>query len=284
MSKASFRLGVAVVGLAAGFGAASHAATVTSNVIFGSGVTNGDFTVSTGTYAPPSNPSATVELGLRAKVRFDTNNNPQNVFNYDGDHSYNFVAAPAPGGFGWDPNSPTTPVWNFEWSIGSDAGTSGDPFSSASTVGELTYELRIDGDASAATDFAVFDPVNGLIFADHAFGNTSTAQSGGAVASGLADYAALKGSSSLVQNSWNYEFFNDSTDGLYLPQLAGFDPAVNGSYRIELEAFYDGQSVAMTGIDIITGTGPEPSPVPLPAGAPLLLAGLGAVAMLRRRR
>ena len=34
----------------------------------------------------------------------------------------------------------------------------------------------------------------------------------------------------------------------------------------------------------LAGTAPPPSPVPLPAGLPLLLAGLGGLALLRRRK
>ena len=65
---------------------------VTPDVIFGSGNTNGSFTVDR---------QGSIELGLRAKLRFDSNNQPQNVFNSNGDGSYSFVAGPAPSGFSW---------------------------------------------------------------------------------------------------------------------------------------------------------------------------------------
>src|SRR3546814_4080660 len=81
---------------------------VTKEVIFGSGNANGSFTVDR---------QNGIELGLRAKLRFDETNQPQNTFNSNGDGTYSFPAGTPPTGFGFDPNSPTTPVWNFEWSI-----------------------------------------------------------------------------------------------------------------------------------------------------------------------
>ncbi len=71
-----------------------------------------------------------------------------------------------------------------------------------------------------------------------------------------------------------YEFFNNPGTA-----LENFIGAAEGEYRIEFEAFYQGQSVAMTGININSVT-----PVPLPAGGLLLLSALGGVAALRRRK
>ena len=64
------------------------AASITPDVIFGSGNANGSFTVST-----LNRNSGTVELGLRAKLRYDENGNPQNTFNYDGVDTYSFSLA-----------------------------------------------------------------------------------------------------------------------------------------------------------------------------------------------
>src|SRR6056297_1972865 len=99
---------------------------VTSNVIFGSGNANGAFTgvsqfYGNGVVGTPVAQLPVLELGLRAKLRFDESNSPQNTFNYDGVDTYTFSTGAAPGGFSFDLNSPTTPVWNFEWHIGTDS-------------------------------------------------------------------------------------------------------------------------------------------------------------------
>ncbi len=62
-------------------------ADVTPNVIFGSGNINGSFTV---------DQSNNVELGLRAKLRYDATGQPQNIFNSNGDGTYSFDAGVAP--------------------------------------------------------------------------------------------------------------------------------------------------------------------------------------------
>jgi hypothetical protein len=119
---------------------------VTNNVIFGSGNVNGSFTTDT---------NGGVELGLRAKLRFDINNDPQNVFNSNGDGTYSFDATAPPTGFGFAPGSSSTAIWNFEWSINTDTT---DP--TGLFLGDLTYMMQIDFDAGLGTNFLSFDPIN----------------------------------------------------------------------------------------------------------------------------
>ncbi len=118
-------------------------------MIFGSGNANGSFTVDR---------ENGIELGLRTKLRFDENNQPQNIFNSNGDGTYTFPAGTLPTGFGFDPNSPTTPVWSFEWSINSSFDGNG------STLGGFIYQIQIDFDPSAGTNFRTFDPFNQPFF------------------------------------------------------------------------------------------------------------------------
>ncbi len=243
-------------------------ANVTNNVIFSSGgVSNGAFTVDR---------ANGVELGLRGKLRFNSANLPENTFNSNGDGTYSFQGGAAPDGFGFDSGSLTTPVWSFEWSINSDWDGSG----SGRKLDGLSYLLEIDGDPTATNNGAGigFDPIN-LGPADHAIGNNLTGNGGGAIAANPTDYALLIANNNLAQNSWNYEFFNETTDGLYLSQLAGFDPYVAGIYTIKLSAFDGNQAMlASTSIDILV------SAVPIPAALPLFLSGLFGLGVVARRK
>jgi hypothetical protein len=241
---------------------------VTSNIIFTTGVDNGAFT---------TDRANGIELGLRGKLRFNESNDPDNIFNSNGDGTYTFQAGAAPGGFGFDPNSPTTPVWSFEFSINSNYdGTGG-------MLDDYTYRLSLDGDPGAGTDFSgAFDPINGAPYFDHGIGDNGTAEGGGSVApwGNATAYSDLIANGSLAQNSWNYEFFNETTDGLFVSSLSGFDPNRTGVYTIKLEAFDEnGATLAASSIDI--------NVVPLPAGALLIataFAGAGVVSRLGRRR
>lgn len=253
--------------------AVANAASVSPDVIFGSGNANGGFTVATGQYdAGSPNIAVPVEIGLRGKLRFNDANTAENTFNYDGVDTYTFVAGQTPLGFGFAPNSPGTAIWNFEWSVNTDVQFTL-PAAGFTSLNALTYELRLDGDPTAATNFFTFDPIN-VPFADHGIGNNGTGNGGGAVAADATEYADLILKNQVAQNSWNYEFFNNPGTA-----LENFIGAAEGEYRIEFEAFYQGQSVAMTGININSVT-----PVPLPAGGLLLLSALGGVAALRRRK
>ncbi len=213
---------------------------VTSNVIFGSGNVNGSFTVAR---------SQGVELGLRAKLRFDSSNQPQNVFNSNGDGTYTFQAgAPSgPGLPGWA--SSTTPRWNIEWSVNTDFdGTSG------LKLEDLTYELRMDFEAGVGANSLVFDPIGPnsalpydtpftQVFWDHATGTNATGPGGGTTAGSLVAYQALLGANNLAQNSWSPEFFNESP-------FDGFDPSVQGRYEFSLAAFDGPLEVARTAITV----------------------------------
>jgi len=211
---------------------------VTSEVIFGSGNANGSWTVDR---------DNGVELGLRAKVRFNAANLPENTFNSDGAGNYTFGAGLPPTGFGFAPGSPSTAKWNFEWSINSNFDGS-----SMFNLSDLTYEIRIDFDPSSpGTNFLSFDPIN-VPIADNAIGTNLTGNGAGAVAANPTDYSGLIAGNNLAQNSWNMEFFDDG---------GGFSFAGNntGEYSFELLAFNGATQVASTAITV--NAVPEPSAV-----------------------
>ncbi|MDA0239393.1 MAG: PEP-CTERM sorting domain-containing protein [Proteobacteria bacterium] len=149
-------------------------------------------------------------------------------------------------------------------------------------VSDFTYELRLDVDPGAGTDFNPlaagfgldpFDPIiPGVITEwDHAFGNNGTGNGGGTTKDdvGAPSYADLLTSNNVVQNSWAYAFF---------PFIAVIDPNQAGIYTIELEAFLSGASVASSSIDVVV------SAVPVPAALPLFLSGLLGLGIIARRR
>lgn len=241
-------------------------ANVTNNVITGNGIANGGFTIGNG---------GGVEVGLRARERHDlATNSPTNVTGSNNNGTYNQNAG-EPAGFGGAGQNRAR--WNFDWSI--NTGTA--------NVGAYTYRLGMDFDPSFGTNFQTFDPIKGvnpnpaaggLALWDHSFGNNSTAQSAGVEAFGLtlaaalADYNSLMANNNLVQNSWNYDFFDSAFS---------FDPTANGNYSIFLEAI-DGNNrvVSRSDIEVVVGTGF----VPEPGSLALVGAALAGLALSRRRK
>ena len=229
---------ITVLALAVPAMALDYDQNVTPDVIFGSGNLNGAFTVDT-----QSTPITVLELGLRAKIRFDASNLPQNIFNSNGDGSYNFLAGYPTGGAGWA--TTTTPYWNFEFAVNVDqTGTSG------LTLDDFTYEMGLDFDPSpAGTNYLVFDPISAGVSApyfDHSLGNNATTSATDVVSGDAASYIANLAALYVAQNSWSYEFYND---GPY----STFDPTVDGVYEIYLKAFFQGAEVAHTAISVVVG-------------------------------
>lgn len=213
---------------------------VNPDVIFGSGNANGGFTTDSG---------KGVEVGLRAKLRFDGAGNPQNVFNSNGDGTYSFDAGVAP-----TQSSPTA-IWSFEWAINTNVGTV-----SGLNLDDLVYELALDSDPTAGTTFTIFDPVN-VVFSDNSIGDNTTGNGGGTEAISVPDYATLISDNNVAQNSWR--------PGTFIP---GFDPTADGVYDIMLTALVPGGVVASTRIQVIVGKGA--TAVPAPGSLLLLMTGL----------
>lgn len=229
---------------------------VTTDAIFGSGNANGGFTVIR---------EQGVELGLRAKLRFDENDAAQNTFNSNSDGTYSFSAGTPTNGFSFAPAA-STPVWSFEWSINSDyLGTSGN------SLNDLAYTISIDFDPSAATNFYDFDPINQPL-ADHSIGTNATGNGQGTEAGDAAEYQALIANNNLAQNSWNLVFFDDH------PLFSLFDPNVPGIYTIQLSVVLDDELLEAVSIDVIVTAVPEP------ATLALMLLGLSGVGLLAWRR
>ncbi len=232
----------------------SYDQNVTPDVVFGSGNANGAWAVDQ-VFSPGD---ALMELGLRAKLRYDQNGQPQNIFNSNGDGTYTFNAGQAPG------QSPDTAEWCFEWSVNTNFANGSDSVMDL-VLYEYTYELKIDYDPSAGTDFVTFDPIN-VSYADHAIGNNSTGNGAGLVAANATEYANFISTYNVAQNSWQMKWFDD---GL----ADSFDPTVTGTYDFVLQAY--------KGSDLQACTTMQVNVVPEPMTLGIL--GLGSV-FLRKRK
>jgi hypothetical protein len=242
------------------FAGSAIAADQDITAIFGSGNADTNWTATQGNG---------IEIGLRAKLRFNDSNSPEDTFNSDNNGTYTFAAGLPPTGFGFAANSTSTATWNFEWSVNTDKnGTSNEVLS------DYTYQISIDFDPGAGTNFLQFDPIN-QTWADHAIGDNSTANGAGTKAAGSAtspdtgSYEGLIDNNNIAQNSWNMEFFDNAGGGF------PFDGRTLGEYTIMFEVFdSEGDLVGTNSILI--------NVVPMPAAS--AMAGLGLIAVGTRRR
>lgn len=244
---------------------------ITPDVIFGSGNANGSFT---------TEQNNGIELGLRGKLRHNAAGQPENTFNSNGDGTYSFNAGVAPT------QSAPTAQWSFEWSINSDY-SGDDNFNFM--LADLSFVLGLDTDPSLSTDFLTFDPIHGVepiansVCWDHSMGDNGTGNGAGTEVSGCrsadagvaaaatAAYATNLTDFNVAQNSWKPHWF-----------IPGFDPTIDATYDFYLAAFdAQGQQLARTQIQIIVGSG---GATQVPAPTPLLLLGIGLLAVLLSRK
>ncbi|MHC4290437.1 MAG: PEP-CTERM sorting domain-containing protein [Planctomycetota bacterium] len=222
--------------------AISYDQDVTPNVIFGDGNANGSFTVDR---------TNGVELGLRAKLRYDATGLPQNTFNSNGNGTYTFQAGIAPT------KSTPFPEWNFEFTINTDyEGTSG------IMLDDLTYALQMTSTTVALG--GPYDVINGesspgVVYWDHAIGNNSTLNGAGVSATDAVNYATLIGANNVAQQSWSPNWFDNDL----------FDPTETGSYYYTLTAYNGATAVASTSMTV--NVVPEPATMALMALGGLLL-------------
>ena len=207
----------------------------TPNAIFGSGNDNGFFTCLR---------EDGLELCLRAKQRFPRAN-PTGLWS-QGDGTYivpngDPCATSEPGFSFLNGYCVSTPIWSFEWSINSDLDGAAD----GRNLDAFQFELGMDADPSCDTDFDIlypFDTTLAVPFWDHSFGTSTTTQGGGTSisATSLPDpttaFNDLVAASTVVQQSWNYEFFNTPGSNLFF-----FDPNTVGTYDIYLKASTGGE-------------------------------------------
>lgn len=230
------------------FGDISTGPSDPQRMLYGSG-TNGGFTVDR---------RNGVELGLRGQLRFGVNNQPQNIYNSNGDGTYSFptgtpnLALPHPE---WA--SETTPVWSVVFAVNSDHEDRDD--TPAAVLSDFTYEMAVDFDPSAGTNnWLKFDLINGdslffqLAVPDHAFGFYSQ-QSPGIVATTAPDYLNAIGTMNIAHNTSNFEFINLDLRSFGFGDYSGFDPNEPGMYDVYIAAFSGGVEVARTGITILVG-------------------------------
>lgn len=233
-----------------------HTSDIIGNAIFGSGNADGGWTI---------NQTGNMELAMRAKVRYDAAGFPQNIFNANGDGTFNHAVG-NPGG-----SNAGRARWNFEWSVNTDASGTG-----SGKISDYSFVLGVDSDAGVGTAWSSYSLLAAPF--DHSFGNNSTAQSAGVEAPGNATaFAALAASSNLMQNSVNMDFVDDGV--LF---ASDFNPNIDGNYSFYLEArSLTGELIGRTDITVIVGAGATAA-VPVPAT--LALAGIGLLALRATRR
>ena len=242
-------VGVATFASAAGASPVNGTGDLLHGVIYGSGNANGSFTGET---------KNNVEVGLRAHMRYDTSGQAQNIFNYDGNHTYTF-----------DPSQFNAPAnrsgWNFDWSINTNANGSG-----TNTIGSYSYLLSVNGPSGIyRTPFDPYDGTTSTVgYYDHAFGNNSTANGAGVSATNSTLFNTYKGQYNVSQQSWNLGFEN-------LAPLAALHSG--GLFNITLDVFNSsGATVASSNIDV--------NVTPIPASLPLFLSGIGLLGFFMYRR
>ena len=243
-------VGLAALSVSAPAGAIMFDQNVTPDVIFGSGNANGSWTTEI---------NNNVEVGLRAKVRFNDLGAPENTFNSNGAGTYKHKA----GQFANNGRA----RWSFEWAVNVNQDGTG-----SGVLDQFVYQLRIDTDPSAATNFVSFDPIN-QTFADHSIGTNATGNGLGTEANNPTEYATLIANNNVAQQSWQTNFFP-----AFFP--AGYSHGSAGRYEFEFSVL---DPTGPAGPIVLASTAMTVL-VPEPGTLLLFSIGLIGLGLLSRRR
>ncbi|MEQ8900434.1 MAG: VPLPA-CTERM sorting domain-containing protein [Roseovarius sp.] len=178
------------------------------------------------------------------------------------------------------------------------ADANGIEVTTSSTASTTTLSFNLDPGASISG----FDTASSLGHMFSFFVDFNVAVAGGSTRT-LSDVTLGGGDLFATVDAFSEVIF---VDGINLPsvELEIFEDTLTGSQTSDTEmlgglssldlfgtvgglTLGDGATAGLSAFSLtfdLAGTAPPPSPVPLPAGLPLLLAGLGGLALLRRRK
>lgn len=230
----------------------SQADMLTSEVIFGSGNTNENFTVSR---------SNGIEIGMRAKTRYPTpsNSDQSGSLGYSLNEGDYYFANPT------DASQPLRGSWNLDWSVNSDyLGTSGDVLSAYDYELAISFAPESGMGAAPSIDFDPLFPIN-----DNWYGTNSTPNGGGQVGNKSPFAFALDDLNNVAQNSTNVGFFG------FFPNPA--DVSTPGIYTIVLSVLENDVVLASNQINVYAGVNP---PVAVPEPTSMAIFGLGALGLI----
>lgn len=201
----------------------SHAGLVTPDVIFGAGNANGGFTIIE---------DQGLELGLRAKLRYNMSGNAENTFPWDGTDTYTFLETDgvAPAG---------RAIWSFEWAINTDS----DPGNaSGNKITDFVYTIDITGPGGYSFSYDPLGLLQGV-----SFGTNSTANGAGTDAF---SFDPGTGKQWFTSTTTTIDLLNfnvaQTSENIGFTEFNNNDPQAVGQYRVSLTATAQDKSLSNT--------------------------------------
>ncbi|PQO36604.1 PEP-CTERM sorting domain-containing protein [Blastopirellula marina] len=218
---------------------------ITSDVFFGNGNSNGNFTVSQ---------KAGVEIGLRAKVRYPSplDDDQSNLLGYDIDQGVYYIAEPAVA-----PRLDRA-SWNVDWSVNSDYAET-----TNNMLSNFTYNLSVVYDplsTGGTAGIAGYDPLQAGN--DNSYGDNTTDENSDVMIGSGGTITDIHNTYTVAQNSTNITFSEIGLSNLY-----------GGLYTFVFTVSDTNGVVASDQIEVYVGVNP-PAAVPEPTSMAILGMGV----------